>query len=54
LELARNRTSSAFDRSIDVQISRIRRKLEGGGTSPPLIKTVRGAGYIFLPVVKRC
>jgi two-component system, OmpR family, response regulator len=53
LELARNRASSAFDRSIDVQISRIRRKLEGG-TSPPLIKTVRGAGYIFLPVVKRC
>jgi two-component system, OmpR family, response regulator len=54
LELARNRTSNPFDRSIDVQISRIRRKLESGATSPPLIKTVRGAGYIFLPTVKRC
>jgi two-component system, OmpR family, response regulator len=54
LELSRNRTSHPFDRSIDVQISRIRRKLEAGGTSAPLIKTVRGAGYIFLPTVKRC
>jgi two-component system OmpR family response regulator len=54
LELARNRSSNAFDRSIDVQISRIRRKLESSGHSPPLIKTVRGAGYIFLPTVKRC
>jgi two-component system OmpR family response regulator len=54
LELARNRTSSPFDRSIDVQISRIRRKLENDASAPPLIKTVRGAGYIFLPTVKRC
>lgn len=54
LELARNRTSNPFDRSIDVQISRIRRKLEGTKNAPPLIKTVRGAGYIFLPTVKRC
>jgi two-component system OmpR family response regulator len=54
LELARNRSANAFDRSIDVQISRIRRKLESSGHSPPLIKTVRGAGYIFLPTVKRC
>lgn len=54
LELARNRLPNTFDRSIDVQISRIRRKLEGGENAPPLIKTVRGAGYIFLPAVKRC
>lgn len=54
LELARNRASNAFDRSIDVQISRIRRKLESDGNASPLIKTVRGAGYIFLPTVKRC
>ena len=53
LELARNRASNPFDRSIDVQISRIRRKLESGSSAPPLIKTVRGAGYIFLPTVKR-
>jgi two-component system OmpR family response regulator len=54
LELARNRTSDSFSRSIDVQISRIRHKLEGDETAPVLIKTVRGAGYIFLPTVKRC
>jgi two-component system OmpR family response regulator len=54
LELARNRTSNPFDRSIDVQISRIRRKLEGDPDAPALIKTVRGAGYIFLPTVKKC
>ena len=54
LELARNRASNPFDRSIDVQISRIRRKFESDGSAPPLIKTVRGAGYIFLPTVKRC
>ncbi len=54
LELARNRASNPFDRSIDVQISRIRRKLESDAGAPPLIKTVRGAGYIFLPTVTRC
>jgi two-component system OmpR family response regulator len=53
LELSRNRTSDSFDRSIDVQVSRLRRKLEGGGGTPALIKTVRGAGYIFVPTVKR-
>ncbi len=53
LELARNRTADPFDRSIDVQVSRLRRKLEGGPGTPALIKTVRGAGYIFVPTVKR-
>ena len=37
----------AFDRSIDIQISRLRRKLEGHKGNPQLIKTVRGQGYIF-------
>lgn len=46
LELARNRTAIGFDRSIDVQVSRLRRKLERD-ESPPLIKTIRGAGYLF-------
>ena len=53
LELSRNRTADSFDRSIDVQVSRLRRKLEAGGRTPALIKTVRGAGYIFVPTVKR-
>ena len=53
LELGRNRTSSPLDRSIDVQISRLRRKLEVDENAPTLIKTIRGAGYMFLPTVQR-
>lgn len=52
LELARNRTSGAFDRSIDVQVSRLRRKLERED-SAALIKTVRGAGYLFTAIPAR-
>ena len=51
-ELARGRLADPFDRSVDVLVSRLRRKLEGeGGTT--MIKTVRGSGYIFLPAVER-
>lgn len=50
LDAARNRVAEAFDRSIDVQISRLRRKIEVGGE---MIKTVRGTGYMFLPEVIR-
>ncbi len=53
LELSRNRSAEPFDRSIDVQVSRLRRKLDTGDSSPALIKTVRGAGYIFTPTVTR-
>jgi len=53
LELARHRICTPFDRSIDVQISRLRRKLEADENSPTLIKTIRGAGYMFLPTVQR-
>jgi two-component system, OmpR family, response regulator len=53
LELARNRMCTPFDRSIDVQISRLRRKLEADENAPALIKTIRGVGYMFLPAVKR-
>lgn len=53
LEFARNRSAEPFDRSIDVQVSRLRRKLEVGANACTLIKTVRGAGYLFVPTVKR-
>ena len=43
----RGRDASPFDRSIDVQISRLRNRLKDDGKSPQLIKTVRGAGYIL-------
>lgn len=52
LDLARGPASEAFDRAIDVQISRLRRKLEDGSGRDP-IRTVRGEGYMFAGVVRR-
>jgi two-component system OmpR family response regulator len=52
LDLARNREAGPFDRTIDVQVGRLRRKLEDDPQNPSLIKTVRGSGYIFTPVVE--
>ncbi len=52
LDLARNREAGPFDRTIDVQVGRLRRKLEGDPQRPTLIKTVRGSGYIFTPPVE--
>jgi two-component system OmpR family response regulator len=51
LDLARGRVAGAFDRSIDVQVSRLRRKIETDPANPSLIKTVRTGGYIFTPKV---
>jgi two-component system OmpR family response regulator len=51
LDLARNREAGPFDRTIDVQVGRLRRKLEDDPQNPNLIKTVRGSGYIFTPPV---
>jgi two-component system OmpR family response regulator len=53
LDLARGRGANAFDRSIDVQISRLRRKIEDDPRTPALIKTVRGGGYMFAAEVSR-
>lgn len=53
IDLARGSTHVAFDRSIDVQVSRLRYKLEQDPKNPSLIRTVRNAGYIFLPEVTR-
>ena len=47
LELARNRLSSPFDRSIDVHVAQLRKKLEHNPKDPQLIKTVHGVGYLF-------
>ena len=49
LELAHQRSMDPFDRSIDIRITRIRRKIEAQPDKPEVIKTVRGSGYIFLP-----
>ena len=47
LDLSRGRTANNFDRSIDVQISRLRRKIEADSKTPALIKTVRNGGYVL-------
>jgi two-component system OmpR family response regulator len=47
LDLTRGRDAGPFDRSVDVQLSRLRRKIENDPKDPVLIKTVRGGGYIF-------
>lgn len=47
MELARGNAEDAFDRSIDVHVSRLRQKLGDDPKHPRLIKTVRGAGYLL-------
>lgn len=51
LDLARGRASLTVDRAIDVQIMRLRRKIETDPQHPKIIKTVRNGGYIFTPEV---
>lgn len=53
LDLARGESYEAFDRSIDVQVSRLRRKLENDIYSEPMIRTVRNGGYLFNPSVTK-
>lgn len=53
MEFAKLRTTDEFDRTIDVQVSRLRKKLAFGDPDGLLIKTVRGAGYVFSPKVVR-
>ena len=53
LDLARGRAATAFDRSIDTQVSRLRRKLERDPAQPALIKTVWGGGYLFAAKVAK-
>lgn len=53
LDWTRGRTADAFDRTIDVQVSRLRHRLEAAGSiAASLIKTVRNAGYILAAPVK--
>jgi two-component system phosphate regulon response regulator OmpR len=49
LTLTRNREWEPFDRSIDIRIARLRRKIEPDPDRPQAIRTVRGAGYMFIP-----
>ena len=49
LTLTRNRGWEPFDRSIDIRIARLRKKLEADPDKPQIIRTVRGTGYMFVP-----
>jgi two-component system, OmpR family, response regulator len=51
LDLTQGRTAGSFERSIDVLISRVRRKIEADLQNPEIIKTVRSGGYLFTPEV---
>jgi two-component system OmpR family response regulator len=53
LDLSRGASHAAYDRSIDVQVSRLRYKLETDPKNPSLIRTVRNGGYLFAPKVTR-
>jgi DNA-binding response OmpR family regulator len=52
LDLAHSRDWEPFDRSIDIRIARLRRKIEADPSKPQVIKTVRGAGYMFAPTAR--
>jgi two-component system OmpR family response regulator len=51
LEQTRGREAGPFDRTIDVQVGRLRKKMEADPENPQIIKSVRGAGYLFVPPV---
>ncbi|UCH74614.1 MAG: response regulator [Rhodospirillales bacterium] len=53
LDFTRGRSAAPFDRSVDIQVSRLRRKIEADSAAPELIKTVRSGGYMFTPAVER-
>jgi two-component system phosphate regulon response regulator OmpR len=47
--LTQNRDWDPYDRSIDIRIARLRRKIETDPDKPQVIKTIRGVGYMFTP-----
>jgi DNA-binding response OmpR family regulator len=49
LEVTAHREMEAFDRAIDLRVTRLRRKIEPDPTHPDAIRTVRGVGYMFVP-----
>jgi DNA-binding response OmpR family regulator len=53
LQATHNRDAGPYDRAVDMQITRLRRKIEIDPDKPVLIKSVRGAGYIFTSNVER-
>ena len=54
LGLVHGEEADPFDRSIDMRVARIRRKIETDPGQPAVIRTVRGAGYVFQPAAVEC
>jgi two-component system, OmpR family, response regulator len=52
MDLTRGREWDAYDRSIDAQVARLRKKIEQDAKSPKLIQSVRGVGYVFTAKVE--
>lgn len=52
MDLAKGRDWAAYDRTIDTQVMRLRKKIEADPANPGLVKTVRGAGYLFAAAVR--
>ncbi len=53
MDAAKHRIATGFDRAIDIQVSRLRRKIDVGEDGQAMIKTIRGTGYMFVPAVTR-
>lgn len=53
MDSAKNKIATGYDRAIDIQVSRLRKKLDASEDGQAMIKTIRGAGYMFVPAVTR-
>jgi two-component system OmpR family response regulator len=53
MDLTRGRSYEAYDRTIDAQIARLRRKIEADSRNPTFVKSVRGVGYVFAAKIGR-
>ena len=53
LQATRHREAGAYDRAIDMQVIRLRRKIEPDPNHPVLVQSVRGVGYVFATTVER-
>ena len=53
MDAAKHRMATGFDRAIDIQVSRLRRKIDASEDGQAMIKTIRGTGYMFVPAVER-